>query len=100
MKKVLDSSTETRDFLASLPTIYLVGVWARAGIRPYPFSGVFKDGDTNEPLVYDYDDHNGTSDAYYLRPLSFVTTGQILGWSSDKATAQRMADDYNAKHSL
>lgn len=100
MDKVLESSVETRDFLASLPTIYLVGVWARAGIRPYPFAKLFKNNLIHDPLVYDYDDHNGATDAFYLRPLSDVTTGQILGWSSDKATAQQMADDYNLKHSL
>lgn len=95
----LESSASTKEFLEALPKIYLIAVWARAGVRPYYFTGKYQKG-TDEPLVYDYDDKNGTEDAFYLRPITYVTTGDIIGWTQDEALAHNVAYLYNQSHGL
>lgn len=97
MKKVLKNNDKTKTYLDSLPKIYLVGCWARYGVRDYPFTGKYE---TNEngisiPIVYDYDDHNGTCDNWYLRRLDYVTTGQIVLWTQSKSMASKVAELFN-----
>jgi hypothetical protein len=98
-KKVLSNNKRTQKYLKKLPKIYVVACWARFGVREYPFTGKFiKDkyrGDTYVPLVYDYDDCNGTSDNYYLRKLTNTTTGIIIMWTQNKNIAEKIAAMYN-----
>ena len=95
----LENNASTGALLATLPKIYLIAVWARAGVRPYYFIGKYYK-ETGEPLVYDYDDKNGTEDAFYLRPITYVTTGDIIGWTQDEELAKHVADLYNGSHGL
>lgn len=97
MRKVLKNNKHTKAFLNSLPKIYLVGCWARYGVYDYPFTGKYY---TNEqgisiPMVYDYDDHNGTCDNWYLRRLDHVTTGKILLWTQSEGMANKVAELLN-----
>ena len=96
MRKVLKNTKKTMAYLESLPRIYIVGCWAKYGVREYPFTGKYfsKDG-FSVPLVYDYDDHNGTCDNWYLRRLDLVTSGQILLWTQSKSVASKVAELFN-----
>ena len=102
MRKILKNNKKTKAYLDSLPKIYLVGCWAKYGVQDYPFTGKYE---TNKngisiPLVYDYDDCNGTCDNYYLRRLDHVTTGQIIMWTQSKNVANKVAELYNKELEL
>lgn len=79
--KVLVNSSETRNYLDSLPKVYIAACWAGWGVRDYPFSGKFADKEKTIPLVWDYCDFNGAVDEWHLIPIYRVTTGVIAGWS-------------------
>ena len=85
--------------LEKLTKIYIVACWARFGVREYPFTGKFiKDkhrGNMYIPLVYDYDDCNGTCDNYYLRKITDVTTGNIVLWTQNRNIAEKISAMYN-----
>ena len=92
MRKVLKNTAKTREYLESLPKIYIVGCWARYGVWEYPFTEkYFSENGISIPIVYYYDDHNGTCDNYYLRRLDRVTTGEIIMWTQFKEVADRIA---------
>lgn len=97
MRKVLKNTIKTKEYLDSLPKIYLVGCWAKYGVREYPFTGKYEQDENgiSIPIVYDYDGHNGTCDNYYLRKLNNVTTGQILLWTQSKNVANKVAELFN-----
>jgi len=96
MRKVLKNTAKTQKYLDSLPKIYLVGCWARYGVREYPFTEkYFSENGISIPIVYDYDDHNGTCDNWYLRRLYYVTTGQIIMWTQNKSVAYKVAELFN-----
>lgn len=96
MRKCLKNTPNTKAYLDSLPKIYLVGCWARYGVREYPFTGKYVQiKGISVPLVYDYDDCNGTCDNYYLRSLGHVTTGVIIMWTQDKRVADKVAELFN-----
>lgn len=98
MRKVLKNKPKTRAYLDKLPKIHMVGCWAGYGVRTFPFTGkyVVSNG-VSIPLVYDYDDHNGTCDNYYLRRLDHTTTGQVIVWTQKEDVARRTADLLNQK---
>lgn len=81
------------------PKVYLIGCWARYGVREYPFAGKFVDNEFwyKEPLVWDFDDHNGTYDEWVLRPISHTTTGNCLIYCFDGVLAQYLADKLNGE---
>ena len=56
MKKILESTPETREYLESLPKVYMIACWAGYGVREFPFAG--KCTTDGIPLVWDYDDQN------------------------------------------
>ena len=96
MKKVLKNTPKTKTYLDGLPKIYLVGCWAKYGVREYPFTGKYTQiSGISVPLVYDYDDHNGTCDNYYLRSLYSATSGQIIMWTQSKSIASKIAELFN-----
>lgn len=99
LHKVLPNTQETKEYLDSLPKIYLVVCWAKYGVDEFPFTGEYKDdkfrGIKKVPLVYQYDDHNGTDDSYYLRPITYTTTGAINSWTLDRDEAYRRAEVKN-----
>ena len=103
MKKVLLRTEKNKKFIDSLPKIYLVATWAHTWYWEFPFAGKYefdKYAQCEVPLVYQYDDCNGTCDNYYLRKITYTTTGFIVGWTFDKEEAQRMADEENAREKL
>ena len=89
MKKRLINNKKTKEYLESLKKVYFIGFWANWGYRECYFSGKFTESHNRyQPLVWDYDDHNGTDDAYYLRPIDFTTTGYMYAWTFDKNVAE------------
>lgn len=94
MKKELKNTKKTKKYLESLHKIYLIGCWAHYGVREYPFTGKYSKNGTM-PLVYDYDDHNGTCDSWFLRELVNTTTGAYVGFSFSKERAEIIADALN-----
>lgn len=95
MKRILDDSKETRDYLNSLRKVYLVACWAGYGVMEFPFSGKYKDKEHLQPLVWQYDDFNGEVDNWYLRPIEDTTTGSIYLWTFSKEDAWRIAKQKN-----
>lgn len=95
MKKILENTAETREYLESLPKIYMIACWAGYGVRAFPFAGKYTaDG---IPFVWDYDDCNGTCDCYCLRKLTDTTTGWIYAWTTSKSRAEEIAAALNEK---
>ena len=96
MKKVLKNTPKNVKYLNSLPKIHLIGCWARYGYFSYPFTGRYiKKCGITIPLVYKYDDHNGTTDAWYLIPITYTTTGRIIEWTESEWAANRIAKALN-----
>ena len=92
MRKILKNTKKTQEYLESLPKIYLVGGWVNYGVREHYFTGKYTDIDgISIPLVYDYDDHNGATDSWYLRRIDYTTTGSIFMWTQSKAVAEKVA---------
>lgn len=99
MRKILKNNTKTKQYLNSLLKVYITACWANKwGIREFSFSGKFeKENNTYIPLVYDYNDHNGTADQWELVRLDFTTTGYIADWSFNRMVAEDLAKYYNTK---
>ena len=95
MKKILESTPETREYLESLPKIYMIACWAGYGVREFPFAG--KHTTDGIPLVWDYDDQNGTCDYYFMRKLTYTTTGWIYAWTTSKRRAEEIVAALNEK---
>ena len=97
IKKVLPNDIKTAKYLNNLPRLYVVAYWAKWGVIDCAFSGKFEKDDFGNliPLVYVYDDHNGTEDNYYLRKITHTTTGWIITWTHHLANAIRIADALN-----
>lgn len=98
MRKVLKNTAKTRAYLESLPKIYMVSYWAKYGVREFPFTSKYEKDryyDVSAPLVYQYDDHNGTCDKYYLRRITSTTSGQIIMWTQFKDVADKVAELFN-----
>lgn len=99
-RSVRTNSGETAQFLTKLPKMYIVGYWARYGVWDFYWSGKWEKNPHNghmEPLVWHYDDHNGTADNWYLLPIRFVTTGQIIMWTEDRVYAESIASALNLR---
>ena len=99
MRKILKNNSKTKAYLDSLPIMYLVGCWAKYGVSEYPFTGKYVQdqyrNNISVPLVYDYDDFNGTCDNYYLRKLTNVTSGEIIMWTQNNSVADKVAELLN-----
>lgn len=93
LKKHLECTPENRAYVESLPKIYLIGCWARYGIREC--ANTLQVDEDGIPLVYDYNDHNGCYEEYELVPIHRVTTGQVYAWSISQMAAQHVADMMN-----
>lgn len=86
--KTLDSSAETKEYLNTLPKIYLKVRWVEYGILDFPFSGFYKDLKGKAvPLVWNFNDYNGAYEEYVLEPITFTTTAEQVGWTFDKKEA-------------
>ena len=93
LRKRLKNTKKNKDKLAKLPKIYLIACWARYGVLEFPFSGRYKKINKKPiPLVWDFDDHNGTYPEYVLRPITWTTTAAIRGWLRDEQQAKDTAE--------
>ena len=93
LRKRLKNTKKNKDKLAKLPKIYLVACWARYGVLEFPFSGRYKKINKKPiPLVWDFDDHNGTYPEYVLSPITWTTTAVIRGWLRDEQQAKDTAE--------
>lgn len=101
LKEHLECNDKNDKYIQSLRKVYLVGCWAKYGVLEFPYTG--KMVDDNEfgliPLVYDFDDHNGTYNEYVLRKLNEVTTGQIITYTFNEHIANSIAEQYNELYS-
>ena len=96
MRKILKNTAKTRAYLDSLPKIYMVGQWAKYGVREYYFTGKYEEWEgISVPLVYHYDDYNGTCDNYFLRRLDRTTSGGVVMWTQNKKLADKIAEMFN-----
>ena len=94
-KTVLQRTERNEKYVKSLKKLYAIVYRAKFGVDEFPFSGKYKDKAKCRPLVWDYDDHNGTTDAYYSRELEHTTTGVIYLWTFSKEDAERIAAQKN-----
>ena len=85
-------------FLGKKRKIFLVGVWARAGVWELPFERF--DRKTGNPLVWFYDDANGMFPRYWLYDIEWVTTGGIVMWTFNEKLANFVASTYNRLYEL
>ena len=93
LRKRLKNTKKNKDKLAKLPKIYLIACWARYGVLEFPFSGRYKKINKKPvPLVWDFDDHNGTYPEYVLRPITWTTTAAIRGWVRNEQQAKDTAE--------
>lgn len=95
MKKILENTSENREYLESLPKVYMIARWAGYGVREFPFAG--KCTIDGIPFVWDYNDQNGTCDCYFLRKLTGTTTGCIYAWTISKSHAEEIAAALNER---
>lgn len=95
MKKILKNTIKTREYLESLPNLYMIACWAGYGVIEFPFAGKCTTDGT--PFVWIYDDRNGTCDCYFLRKLTDTTTGWIYAWTTSKSRAEEIAEALNEK---
>ena len=81
MIKTMPDSHKTKRKLMKMPKIYLIYSAADFGWYEFSFSGRYKNG---VPLVWQYDDHNGTTDNWYLRKITNTTAFPIYTWTFDR----------------
>ena len=97
LKEHLEYNDKNNKYIQSLRKVYLVGYWARYGVLEFPYAEKMIEDKLfgMTPLVYDFDDHNGTYDEYILRKINDVTTGQIIIYCFNKELAEMLADKLN-----
>lgn len=91
-------NSRTKKMLARKRKIYMVGVWARAGVWELSFERF--DKKTGNPLVWFFDDANGAYPRYWLYNIEYVTTGGIIMWTFNKRLADFVASTYNRLYEL
>lgn len=102
LKEHLEYNDKNYKYIQSLKKVYLIGYWARYGIREYPYAGEMVEDKvfSYTPLVYDFDDHNGTYGEWILRKINDVTTGGVIIYCFNKELAEQLVDIYNEKVGL
>lgn len=98
MKKVLKNNKKTKQYLDDLPVMYLVSGFTFYHATEYPFSGKYvidPYSGKSIPLVWVYDDHNGTTDNFYLKPITYTTMGNIIVWTESAYIAKKIAGLFN-----
>lgn len=95
MKKILKDSKKTRAYIDSLPKLYVVGCWAKYGVREYPNSG--KTDAEGIPLVWDYYDGNGTCSEYHLVSIYDTTSGSVWCWNDSEDVCEWISDALNTR---
>ena len=80
--------------------IYLVVCYAKWCVREYSYAGKMRFIDRYQmkcPLVYYYDDHNGTYEEWKIINIFNTTTGWIDSFTFDKSIADSRVVALNAK---
>lgn len=78
--------------------IYMIGFWAKWGVRKYEWTGKWyheKDTGIVIPIVWHYDDRNGTYDNWIKLRLDLTTCGIMYDWTFSKEVAKRTAEMLN-----
>lgn len=81
--------------------VYLVVCYAEWCVRDFPYAGRMKYCARYEmkcPLVYYYDDHNGTYEEYRITNIFNTTTGWIDSFTFDKDVANKRVKELNASN--
>jgi predicted nucleic-acid-binding Zn-ribbon protein len=102
-RSVRTNSGETAQFLDKLPKMYMVGCWVGYGVWDFPWSGKWEKNPYTghmEPLVWYYNDHNGTADNWYLGPIRHTTTGVVVMWTEDRVVAESIAGALNLRKNI
>ena len=79
-------------------SIYAVVLYAHWGVREYKWTGKWGKNSHDKsptPIVWHYNDHNGTYEEYQRIPIEYTTTGYIITWTFDKASAKRLVTVLN-----
>lgn len=94
LKEHLEYNNKNEKYINSLSKVYLIGYWARYGVREYPYSGQMVEDEEfgMTPLVYDFDDHNGTYNEWILRKIQNTTAGQVIMYCFKEQLANIYAD--------
>ena len=82
------------DKINKCKSVYIIVLYVHWCVREYKWTGKWRYtrlSNSYEPIVYDYDDHNGTFEEYVKRPIHSVTTGDIIDWTFSKYAADRFA---------
>ena len=90
-KKHLLANKSNTEYVESLPKIYLVVRGSEAEIFELPFTGKFKydiDMKADIPIVYQYDEKIAYDFVYVMRKITYVTSKEIIGWTTDKNEAE------------
>lgn len=97
LKAHLEYNDKNNKYIQSLRKVYLVGYWASYGVLEFPYSGKMVEDDLfgMAPLVYDFDDHNGTYGEYVLRKINEVTSGGTITYCFNKEIAEMLVDKLN-----
>lgn len=86
-------SKKTQKKLSRCKSVYLVVCYAHWTVREFKWTGKYKKYFGNPwPIVWDYDDHNGTYEEYVKRPIYHTTTGQICTYCFSKSMAEVIAE--------
>ena len=92
MKTIMKNNKRTKAKLEKMSKMYIVGQWAHYGTMEFYFSGKYENvNGVNIPLVWQYDDFNGTCDNWYLRKITSTTTGMIFFWTHSRGIAEYIA---------
>lgn len=94
-KTHLPDNERTKRRLEQLPRIHILVkyAWYAVDSVPYAYTKVI-DGDP-VPMVYVFDDHNGTYAEWKLIPATYVTTGGVYCWSIHENVIKTIAEHEN-----
>ena len=69
MMTIRKNNEETKEYLDSLPRIYVIVKGLNWDIIDFPCESIDRDGIEFIPMVWNYNDHNGETDRFELVPL-------------------------------
>lgn len=100
MKKELVVNKKNTEFVNGLDKIYMVVQYAMYAVLEFPFTGEYEEPNKYEkirganrpiPLVYEWDDCDGTYARFFLRKITSCTSAAIVGWYMDREIAEEVA---------
>ena len=75
-------------------SVYLIVCYAHWCVREYKWTGKWHldAAGIPEPIVWNYNDHNGAYESYDQLPITYTTTGMCCDWSFHKSVATKIAE--------